>query len=209
MRFLTHKSLLLALFFACEFSLLALTFETRLLFQEEGDLTAIVECAIPDKCAGILQEYAMHASQGDNRGLLDEEAVRRHCEKFPDAELKGYNVYTIPEGRRVRIEIFAKDARKFLASNALGIVTLTDLPESDNVSFSVPLPKVRYLNAEQKQQAKDLAELVGGIDIILWLQSPKPLVGTTGKCDAVDRCQWRINLENIIQGNIPNINAVW
>ncbi|GEM_PF-5275973 len=209
MRFLTHKILLLALIFACDFSLMALTFEMRLIFQEEGDLTAIVECAIPDKCAGMLQDYAMRISNGDNRGILDEEAVRRHCAEISDAELKSYNVYTIPEGRRVRIEIFAKDARKFLFTNALGLVTLTDLTESDNTAFAIPLPKGKLLSERKKQQARELAEILGGLDIVLRVQSPTPLTESTGKCDAVDRCQWRISLEDIIQGKLPEIQAVW
>lgn len=197
--------------FVCCFCSYALMCNTELIFNEEGNVRAVLEITIPDKAAGILRGFFLSASEGMHEGPLDEDAVRR---AFLDTEglwtLEEYNVYTMRGARRVRIQAMAEDALKALnGEGLLKGVTLTSNEAGGEYRLKVAMPVPKPWNGERAANARRLMEMLDGMEAVLTVQAPNTILETTGTRDTLERCRWQLGPESFLQNTMPEISASW
>ncbi|MCQ2402290.1 MAG: hypothetical protein MJ202_01000 [Lentisphaeria bacterium] len=207
MRFLLHNMLFWMALFAA-ILLQAVSVNINLDIDENGALQGSTEYVIPNKSAGLLKGLSRELSYGDNLGPLDEEAVKRHFAQSEAVILDAYHVYTIPNGQRIRLDFSAPSARDAFASGLLGEISLDDAQNPDERLFIAKLPKQTVdWNPQRAAFARKLLEAVDGLEMTLHLQTPTPLQQTTGVVDSSNQCHWRLDLGDLMQKELPSIQA--
>ena len=62
---------------------------------------------------------------------------------------------------------------------------------------------------ESANQARMLVKVLGGLEMVLRVQTPSTIHSTTGTRDAYNRCHWQIGLEDLLQKELPEIKVEW
>lgn len=189
----------------------ALVCGTTLDFDENGGARLVLEVTIPDKAAGILRGFFINASAGLHEGPLDEEAVRRAFLMNGDAwTLEEYNVYTMRDARRVRIQAVTEDATKALNDGRLlkGFSLKEDADTGDCI-LEVTMPKPGTWNGARAANARRLMEMLDGLEMTFVIQAPDTMLETTGERESLERCRWHFGPETFLQSSLPEIRARW
>ena len=207
MRFLLRNMLFWMALFA-SILLQAVSVNINLAIDENGALQGSTEYVIPNKAAGLLKGLFHELSYGENLGPLDQEAVKRYFTQSEAVVLDAYHVYTIPNGQRVRLDFSAPNARDAFASGLLGGISLNDAEDPDESIFTAKLPRQTVdWNPQRAAFARKLLEAVDGLEMTLHLQTPTPLQQTTGVVDSANQCHWRLDLGDLMQKELPSIQA--
>ena len=211
MHILNSKILAFLTMFVCSFCSFALVCSTELTFNDEGGVRVVLEITIPDKTAGILRGLFLIGSEGMHQGPLDEEAVRRaFLEDDALWSLEEYNVYTMRDARRVRIQAVSEDAVKALDGSGLfKDILFTVNAENGERCLKVAMPVPKPWEATRAASARRLMEMLDGMEVIFVVQAPDTMIETTGARESLERCRWHFGPEVFLQNSMPEIRAVW
>lgn len=208
MKFLLQR-LALWTMLASAATLHALTIEASMDFLQDGSARATLEYYVPDNAAGIVEGLFLAASKGECKSSQDEKTIREFLERTPGIIVDGVNVYKTATGRRTRVAIRSKDPQTLLGSGILGPAALKKGEKSSRQTFRVPMPTPAEWTNESANQARMLVKVLGGLEMVLRVQTPSTIHSTTGTRDAYNRCHWQIGLEDLLQKELPEIKVEW
>ncbi|MGN0866166.1 MAG: hypothetical protein ACI4SG_00610 [Oligosphaeraceae bacterium] len=190
--------------------LAALSLELTLSFRKDGSLETKWEVQVPEKAAGILQQ--MLALEGAAPGLFppEEEVWREMVGQCPGVTLEECRSYGQTEGRRYVLRLRAEDGEALLSSGMLGQVALEKPQGEKGVRvLRVTLPSPKEWTPARIRSARMLLEALGGLEVRLFLETPAPLLDTTGRKTGPRRCQWLLDSAGWFQDALPILQASW
>lgn len=198
--------------FCAAFALRGTTLQVSLNFLQGGSLEASVELEIPGEAVAVLRVLdGGGASAGGGDFLMpSESALSKAIEGLSGVELKECRVYDQGKARRHRITLFAQDARVLLSSGLVGKALLSSPSKDPSLNLlEVPLPLPGQWTPQRAKAARLLLESLGGLEVRLLLQTPNPLLETTGVQDTPRKCHWVLDSTQWFQEELPKIQASW
>ncbi len=191
-------------------SLCALSLDLTLTFRKDGSLETQWEVEIPEKASGILQE--MLSLEGAAKGIFppEEQAWRKMLEAHPGITLEECRSYGQAGGRRYVLRLRAQEGEALLESGLLGALTLEKPQGEKGIRvLRVTLPSPKEWTPPRIRSARMLLEALGGLEVRLRLETPTPLLDTTGRKTAPRRCQWLLDSAGWFQDALPPLQASW
>lgn len=193
------------------FALYGITLQVSLVFLQGGSLEATLELQVSGEAVPVLR--ALGDGVGDASGDFltpSESALTKAVSALSGVELKECRVYGQGKVTRHRIVLFAKDARELLSSGLVGKALLSSPAKDPSLHLlEIPLPLPVQWTPRRARAARLLLEALGGLDVRLLLQTPNPLLETTGIRDAPGKCHWVLDSTQWFQEKLPEIQASW
>ncbi len=193
------------------FALHGTTLQVSLNFLQGGSLEATLELEVPADAMSVLR--ALEGGGGDASGdflMPSESTLTKAVSALSGVELKECRVYDQGKMTRHRITLFAKDARVLLSSGLVGKALLSSPPKDPSLHLlEIPLPLPGQWTPRRARAARLLLEALGGLEVRLLLQTPNPLLETTGIRDTPRKCHWVLDSTQWFQEKLPEIQASW
>lgn len=190
------------------------TLQVSLNFLQGGSLEATVELSVPVEAVSVLRALegsdGAASSSGSDFLMPSEGALSKAIEGLSGVELKECRVSDQGKVSRHRITLFAKDARVLLSSGLVGKALLSSPSKDPSLNLlEVPLPVPGQWTPQRARAARLLLESLGGLEVRLLLQTPNPLLETTGIQDTPRKCHWVLDSTQWFQDKLPEIQASW
>lgn len=193
------------------FALYGTTLQVSLNFLQGGSLEATMELQVPADAVPVLRAMGAGGEDGSGDFLMPSEAaLTKAVSALSGVELKECRVFDQGKAARHRITLFAKDARVLLSSGLVGKALLSSPAKDPSLNLlEIPLPLPGQWTPRRARAARLLLEALGGLEVRLLLQTPNPLLETTGIRDTPRKCHWVLDSTQWFQETLPEIQASW
>ena len=196
----------------------ALTLEQSFRFDRRGACEVVYLYLVPESRAGAVKatrrflERRLDASRGMD--LFSEKEVRAHFADLPGGRLVSYNLQHYQHQGEpcvaVRVALQLEQPRLAFASGALGELMLRDSIHLGDLELDLPLPAPEKPLAPAETERLDAwLDLLGGLEVIVRIETPTALIECNGKREAFNRAVWRYNARLLQAGALPAIHVRW
>jgi hypothetical protein len=196
----------------------ALTLEQSFRFNRRGACEVVYLYLVQESRAGAVKamrqslERRLDASRGMD--FFSEKAVRDHFADLPGGRLVSYNLqHYRHQGEpcvAVRIALRLEQPRLAFASGALGELMLRDSIHLGDLELDLPLPAHdKPLAPAEAERLDAWLDLLGGLEVVVRIETPTELIECNGRREAFNRAVWRYDARLLKAGGLPAIHVRW
>lgn len=196
--------------FAFSAALSALTLEENLTFDLKGECTMGSVLIVPDDIMGLFKGTVKALGGGD---CFDETAVRGWLKDCPGVSIESCRIFQRDSARMLQLILQIKDCSQNFNSAAFGnYLSLKPSPAMPgDLIFTAALPQLSgSLKAEDSRRLGALIQLLGGLKIVIRVNTPTAILETTGTRTAFNQAVWKLD-ERCLTGEqpLPEIRVRW
>lgn len=185
----------------------AFTLQQSFTFDSDGGCQAGYTWSVPKDAIGIIDATrGFFSPDGAPPPFPDRTALERHFSACPGMRIIACNRYESAQAVICRAVVMVPDARQAFAAGVFGGFRLSPSPKAiGDVELSARLPEC----AGDRRQREVIAEVIGGIDLTLTVNTPTEVIECNGRKTRFNQAQWHIAPGEFVSGVSPAVFLRW